>query len=124
VIPGEIITQSGAHPSVLRVFDVLDEQDKPQSLADFLWFEWCTEIEGIGPISMHLYRNKSQLHCDCYALDEKLEKIAAHQNELVGALEKLGYRPVEISWLGFNQNIPQIIEIMDRLSEEYVNCRI
>lgn len=124
VIPGEVISQSGAYPSVLRMFDVLGEQDKPQSLADFLWFEWCMEIEGIGPISMHLYRNKSQLHCDCYALDEKLDKLTAYKRELVDALEELGYHPVEISLLGFNQNIPQIIEIMDRLSEEYINCRI
>ncbi len=124
VVPGEIVTQSGAYPSVLRTFKLLGRKDQPQSLADFLWFDWCMETEAFGPISLHVYRNESQLHCDCYVLDENLEFIDTHKDELVAAIENLGYHPVEISLLGFNENIPQIVEIMDRLSEEYVNCRI
>ena len=124
VVSGEIVIQSGAYPSVLRIFKLLGEEDQPQSLADFLWFDWCMEMDEFGPISLHVYRNESQLHCDCYVLDENLEFVDTYKDELTAAVEKLGYHPVEISLLGFNENIPQIVEVMDQLSEENVNCRI
>ena len=42
-IPGEVITQYGGFPSMLRIFEEQEEDAESEHNTDDRWFEWCME---------------------------------------------------------------------------------
>jgi hypothetical protein len=122
IFPGEIITSEGGFPSILRVF--LDGDEKPIKDEVERWFEFCIETKNLGPMIFTISRSNGKLSCRLQVLDEKISNIGKSLDSLALRFENAGYQLSEIAPVGLNQDYPDILNLLDRRSEDYINYRV
>jgi hypothetical protein len=123
LFPGETITAESAFPSILQVFLSSDEKlDKLEEKGR--WFEFCIESESLGPVVMSISRNNGKLSCKLQVLDNKIPNFGKYLDSLTSRFENAGYRSGVIELAGLNEHYPEILHLLDRYSEEYVNYRV
>jgi len=122
LFPGEIITHEGGFPAILRIFSNGDDKSTKDDVER--WFEFCIETENLGPMIFTISRSNGKLTCRLQALDEKISAIGKNLNSLASRLENAGYQLLEIAPVGLNQDYPDILNLLDRHSEDYINYRV
>jgi len=123
-IPGEVVTQYGGFPSMLRIFEEQEENTVSERTTDDRWFEWCMESNIFGPVFFLVLRQDGRLHCRCFVLDDLVSFFTMYVNKLSSRLEKSNNIFVDAAVVGLNEEMPEILNMMDHLSEEYINVRV
>jgi hypothetical protein len=121
LIIGEIVTSTGGYPSVIRISKETENAKQQNQSTENLWFEWSMELEGLGPIVFAIYRDNGQIHCLCYVISEMIDIFGKHIDQLISKIEKLGYPSVKVSLKTLDESIPDLLNILDCISEENIN---
>jgi len=124
LIPGEVVTSEGGLPALLRSNNAWQDIEKRETGEDTTWFEMCLETHSHGPVAFVIYRSDGKLRCKLQVLDSAIPHYGKTIETLQSELEKLGYQSAEVDVTGLNRGYPDILRLLDRVSEESINFRI